>query len=223
MREFRSEAMRAALPRPEAHLVVRFGPQVPNGMDVGVMGARERVHRKRIPAGASVVMARIPLGMTSHVLGVSAAELAGRVVTLDELWGPAGRELCARLVGATPGEAAALLDRMIASRLTSERSVVLVAADRLAHASVRDVADELGISERQLRRVFREAVGVSPKSFARLVRFHRAVDAARGGASWARIAAASGYCDQAHLIDEFRAIAGTTPRQLMAELVDSMA
>jgi AraC-like DNA-binding protein len=68
--------------------------------------------------------------------------------------------------------------------------------------------------------VFRETVGVSPKAFAQLARFHRALRTAREDvhASWASIAAAAGYYDQAHLIAEFRAIAGVTPRALLGEL-----
>jgi AraC-like DNA-binding protein len=55
---------------------------------------------------------------------------------------------------------------------------------------------------------------VSPKVFTRLARFHRALRAARGRgrANWAGIAAAAGYYDQAHLVAEFRAIAGAAPR-----------
>jgi AraC-like DNA-binding protein len=68
--------------------------------------------------------------------------------------------------------------------------------------------------------VFRDTVGVSPKAFARLARFRRALRAARDNApaSWASIAASAGYYDQAHLIAEFRAIAGVTPRALLGEL-----
>jgi AraC-like DNA-binding protein len=82
------------------------------------------------------------------------------------------------------------------------------------------VAAELGVSERHLRRVFRETVGVSPKAFARIARFHRALGAGRqdARAGWASIAAAAGYYDQAHLIAEFRAIAGVTPRVLVGEM-----
>jgi hypothetical protein len=70
------------------------------------------------------------------------------------------------------------------------------------------------------RRRLGETFGVSPKAFAKLARFHRALSAAREDvhASWASIAAAAGYYDQAHLIAEFRAIAGVTPRALLGEL-----
>jgi methylphosphotriester-DNA--protein-cysteine methyltransferase len=66
--------------------------------------------------------------------------------------------------------------------------------------------------------VFRETIGVSPKTFAEVTRFRRAVRAAReeNHAGWATIAA--GYYDQAHLITEFRAIAGVTPRAHLGEL-----
>ena len=82
------------------------------------------------------------------------------------------------------------------------------------------VAADLGVSERHLRRVFREAIGLSPKAFTKLTRFHRARSAARQDVheSWASIAAAAGYYDQAHLIADFRAISGVTPRALLGEL-----
>ena len=86
------------------------------------------------------------------------------------------------------------------------------------------VASDLGVSERHLRRVFREAVGVSPKTSAKLTRFHRAMNSAReeDEPTWASIAAA-GYYDQAHLIVDFHAIAGTTPSAFLAELSGQVA
>lgn len=217
-----------AIPRAEIHLVARFGASTQGGLDVHVLGARKRAHRKLLPRAQRAVTARLQLGAARAVLGVSAAAVAGRIVTLEELWGSAAtRRLLERLAAARdPGDAALVLESAIAERLTASRGggdgerLALDAAGRLKHASVSAVAVELGVSERHLRRVFREIVGLSPKEFARLTRFQRALRAARRDerANWASIATFAGYYDQAHLIAEFRAIAGATPRAFLGEL-----
>jgi transcriptional regulator GlxA family with amidase domain len=76
----------------------------------------------------------------------------------------------------------------------------------------------VGLGERQLERLFDERVGHGPKAFARVVRLRRATAAITFGpiASWARFAIACGYADQAHLVREFRALTGLTPRQFAA-------
>ncbi len=223
------------IPRPEIQLVVRFGPSSRNGLDVHAFGARQRVHRKLIRRGQRSVTARLALGAPEAVLGVPASEMAGRIVALEDLWGDvAVRRLCARLGEARDtAAAAAVLESAIEERIATANGeghrrrpalaeLTLAAAERLTRpsGSVYAVAAELGVSERHLRRVFRETVGVSPKAFARIGRFHRALGAARedGPAGWASIAAAAGYYDQAHLIAEFRAIAGVTPRVLVGEM-----
>lgn len=222
-----SDGPLVAIPRPEAHLVVRFGPSA-RGVDVHVLGARDRAHRKVIRTGWRTVTARLRLGASEAVLGAPASAIAGRIVALDELWGDAATErLLDRLAGSRSStDAATVLDGAIAERLAAAGTrrtaaqLTLAAADRLTTAPVNAVALDLGVSERHLRRVFREAVGVSPKTFAKLTRFHRALRAARDDdpPSWAAVAAHAGYYDQAHLIAEFRAIAGATPRALLHEL-----
>ena len=221
------DMLRVSIPRPEMHLVVRFGPSTRSGLDVHALGVRQRVHRKLIRSGQRTVMARLPLGRHEAVLGVPASAIAGGIVALEDLWGDAAtRRLFDRLGDArNTVDAAAILESAIAERLAAEgrharAELALAAADRLLSANVHAVAVDLGVSERHLRRVFRERVGMSPKTFAKLARFHRALRAARGDAraSWASIAAATGYYDQAHLIAEFRAIAGVTPQGLLGEL-----
>lgn len=224
---------RLSLPRSEIQLVVRFGPAAQSGLDVHAMGARQRVHRKLIRRGQQAVMARLQLGAPEAVLGAPASAIAGRIVALEDLWGGAAtRRLLDRLAGARNTlEAAAILENAIAERLAAAKGpraraqLALDAADRLASANVNTIALDLGVSERHLRRVFHETIGVSPKAFARVTRFHRALHAAResGFASWASIATRAGYYDQAHLIAEFRAIAGVTPRALLGELRTSGA
>ncbi|MEO6027317.1 MAG: helix-turn-helix domain-containing protein [Candidatus Binatia bacterium] len=222
------DASLVSIPRAEIQLVVRFGPSARSGVDAHVFGVRERVHRKRIRAGQRTLTARLHLGATEAVFGVPASAIAGNIVALDELWGAAAaRQLRDRLATARgTADEAAIVDGAIAERLhraaplRPHARLVLDAAARLASDHVNAVATGLGMSERHLRRVFRDAVGMSPKAFARLARFHRALGAAREPrpASWARIAAATGYYDQAHLIEDFRSIAGVTPRVLLGEL-----
>jgi AraC-like DNA-binding protein len=220
-----------AIPRPEVHLVARFGPSARGGLDVHAMGVRERVHRKRLRGGQWSVTARLRLGAAEAVLGARAAAIAGRVVPLDDLWGElATRRLVNRMGEArTAVDAAAILERAIGERLTAAdrgpAPVILEAARRLTTASVEAVAAELRVSERHLRRLFHDTVGVSPKTFARLARFRRALRAARRSdrASWASIATQVGYYDQAHLITDFRRIAGATPPELLDELASVLA
>jgi AraC-like DNA-binding protein len=226
--EYDQDTPGVSIPRPETHVVVRFGPAARRGLDVYAFGVRERVHRKLLRGGQRTVSARLPLGTAEAVLGVPANAMSGRVVELEELWGDAEvRRLLDRLAGARDtAHAASVLESAVIERVSKagERSprerLALEAAERLSSAAVSAVAADLGVSERNLRRVFLETVGIGPKTFAKLMRFQRALHAAREErqVGWANIAAIAGYYDQAHLIAEFNAIAGVTPRALLGEL-----
>lgn len=74
------------------------------------------------------------------------------------------------------------------------------------------VAAELGTSERTLQRALRATLGLGPNDVARRIRLQEVVRRlSEPGANMAAIAAELGYVDQAHLINEFRAVSGTTP------------
>ncbi len=226
--ECEHDTPRVAMPRPELQIVVRIGAPARGGLDAHAFGVRDKVHRKTLQRGQRIVSARLPLGASEALFGVPAPALTGRLVPLEELWGEAPTaRLFDRLASAPDAlRAASLLEAAIAERLARATRIgagaqlALDAAPRLRSASVYAVADDLGVSERHLRRVFRETIGVSPKAYAKLTRFHHALAVADADAraSWATIAAEAGYYDQAHLIAEFRAIAGVTPRALLAEL-----
>lgn len=75
------------------------------------------------------------------------------------------------------------------------------------------VAEVVELSPRQLRRRFRTEAGIGPKLLARMVRLQGFIRLAedRPRESTARLALEAGYYDQAHLIRDFRELAGTTP------------
>jgi len=79
------------------------------------------------------------------------------------------------------------------------------------------LADEVGLSERQLRRRFEIAVGYGPKRLGRVFRFQRLLDlihASLDGPRWSQLALAAGYADQSHMINECVALAGRPPTTL---------
>lgn len=99
-----------------------------------------------------------------------------------------------------------------------ERMTAMPAAD----TRVGSIGRELGWSRRRLGAAFREYVGLTPKSAARVMRFDRAVSSLRRG--WAgtlsTLACECGYADQAHLTREFREFAGITPGEMLRRRTD---
>jgi AraC-like DNA-binding protein len=178
------------------------------------------------PGGQTcTVGVRFRPGAATHLLGVSARELRNETAPAADVWGADGRSLDARLAEAGDARSAIgaieaeLESRVPRTRVPDPRVAQAVATLRAAGGElpIPAVGARVGISERQLERLFDEHVGYGPKVFARVVRLERATKGiarsrARGSiASWARFAVDCGYADQAHLVREFRALTGLTP------------
>ncbi|MBB5060492.1 AraC-like DNA-binding protein [Granulicella aggregans] len=78
---------------------------------------------------------------------------------------------------------------------------------------IEELAHLSGLSIRQYQRRFTDDLGMTPKIFARITRFQRALDAKRlgSGRSWLSIAHELGYFDQMHMIRDFQSLAGSAP------------
>ncbi|MDV8066357.1 helix-turn-helix transcriptional regulator [Rhodococcus sp. IEGM 1366] len=87
---------------------------------------------------------------------------------------------------------------------------------------VREVASDLGVSERHFRRTIAASTGLSPKTIQRVQRMQNVLMLARGTntsahMSLANLAVHAGYADQAHLSRDVQALTGVTPTQLLRE------
>ncbi|MBB3131212.1 AraC-like DNA-binding protein [Paenibacillus rhizosphaerae] len=80
------------------------------------------------------------------------------------------------------------------------------------------LAAECDLSLRQFERRFKQCMGVSPKVFARLLRFEALLTSWIQGptCSLADVSSYLGYHDQAHVIHEFKTWAGCTPTAFLA-------
>ena len=79
--------------------------------------------------------------------------------------------------------------------------------------TVSNIAHQIGVSERRLERRFKRSVGLSPKTFSRIVRFQTVVNAVQqsSDANLLDTALSFGYYDQSHLIRDFKEFSGGTP------------
>lgn len=115
-----------------------------------------------------------------------------------------------------------LLDRLLSERIAAGPSAspgVIRAVLAVRHGggrrSVAELAAESRQSPRHLERLFKEQVGVSPKTYAQITRFRHALRLIGTGLSHADAAARAGFHDQAHLHRDFKSMTGRTPRQFI--------
>ena len=143
---------------------------------------------------------------------------SNRSVSLDELWGASAISLRDRLRDLpTPADRLRCLEQFLADRYSAQLTrnpLVDFALSRFKNrpsaATVREVAQSTGLSERRFSQIFREQVGLSPKVFTRVQRFQRTVAQLHAGVEipWAEMALDCGYYDQSHFANEFRAFSG---------------
>jgi methylphosphotriester-DNA--protein-cysteine methyltransferase len=171
------------------------------------------------PDGGVLVGVRFRPGAGGELLGVPLSEVRDQRVDVADLRPELARALPADL---DPGQVAARLTELT-GRLADDGQpdrAVLRAARLLASPAARaeEVAADLGLSPRQLRRRTEAAVGYGPKLLQRVLRFRRfvsLVDATAGATDLAEAALTSGYADQPHLTRESVQLAGLPPAALI--------
>lgn len=221
------------LPRGCVHLLINLGRRqylIEGGRpvpfdDFWLSGAQERFLDTEAPDGACLLgVAFLPGGawpflpMPQHELrgynGPIAALLGDRALRLREQLG-AATSIDERFDGIEQW----LREQRAATRT---RHVAVSQALSALHVGapirIAQLAHDCGVSERRLAQLFEREVGLGPKAFARLMRFHACLAALRSPArrSWCELAALLGYADQAHMSREMRAFAGYAPGELLA-------
>lgn len=136
------------------------------------------------------------------VLGNALAGLHGRLGDLDAFDARTlvmDKFLCERLPVSASDSPAVWAARELRRRNGGER--------------VADLAATAALSVRQFERRFSHEIGLSPKVYARVVRFEAALrlKAAQPTTQWTVIAHSLGYFDQMHMVHDFNRLSGESP------------
>lgn len=184
-------------------------------------GAHDRATQRGTREPSSVVGVHFRPGGAAAFFGGALPDLRNRSVPLEDVCGPAVRALQDDLLDARDAHARLLrLEAWLMARLALATSHDEMAAQALAAMS-RDPSSNLieplqrasGLGPARFIARFEQHVGLTPKRFARVLRFHALVGrvAVSPPEDWALTAVEAGYADQSHLIHEFRRMGGMTP------------
>jgi AraC-like DNA-binding protein len=105
--------------------------------------------------------------------------------------------------------------------LPSQADVLLMVreiGESRGRIGVHDLSEKYHISPRTMQRVFKYALGISPKAYIKIVRFREVLKKLQESAcreSLLRIAFDTGYYDHAHLTHEFKRYTGLNPADVM--------
>ena len=168
-----------------------------------------------------------PGGMHA-LLGINLQLLAGNVLTISE-YKDEGLKYCDQIFKTTSRseEIAPLLDAFFLGRLPKSEDInysricrVVAACDQAKGAiSAAEMASVACLGERQFLRVFRQYVGIAPKLFIRLRRFHRTIQDMQQQAAQGKTidllatVLRHGYYDLSHAALEFQQMGCVSPGQ----------
>jgi len=200
---------------------LRLPPEVPMLRVSGpLLGPREMIVHP--PATAWGV--RLQPAACRAVLGCSPLAILNKTCEANEIVeGRANRELleqldrCANFQDAIAAFEVFLRNQIQPGQLDTQMAK---AADRIARKRgqlpISQIADSVGLGVRQLERRFKDAIGLTPKQFARARRFRTAAVALAKGSerNWAELAAELGFSDQPHLVRDFFSLSKIAPSDL---------
>lgn len=196
------------------------------GMEAYACGSVLRFQSQEWRGSREVFGVRFMPGMQPAVLRVTLRELLGRRIPLEEVL--TDSELLPKMEGETDfyQRIRIFLEHFTRTenlrRSSEEKETLVQAVKRMVYESdgqmrVQEMAQKAGFSERYLNRVLLEEMGMSPKTFSKIIQFQRALEFLNYGAPDKMTDAAVylGYYDQPQFIRDFKTYCGVTPLQYL--------
>ncbi|MBP6003817.1 MAG: helix-turn-helix transcriptional regulator [Pyrinomonadaceae bacterium] len=178
-----------------------------------------------IPAGnkSEMMVISFKKGMAASFFPFPMNEIADSVVDADLVWGTDFGSLRERLLATSN---ISFRFQIVEDFLIKEfRSQLVVnpcvgyaigeMAERPDEVNIARMNDKIGYSRKHFAEMFRRQVGVTPKSYLKIMRFQKAVKTIDSAIDidWRQISLECGFYDQSHFINDFKHFSGFTPEQ----------
>lgn len=176
-----------------------------------------------IPSGTDAAMMVIAFkkGCSAPFFPFPMNEIADSVVDADLVWGSDFGLLREKLLDIKDIDLRfTMVEEFLIRKFQSKMNIdpcVTFAVGEMAHRpdqiSIARMNHKIGYSQKHFTEIFRRTVGVTPKSYLKIMRFQKAVKTidAADLIDWTQIAQECGFYDQAHFINDFKHFSGFTP------------
>lgn len=161
------------------------------------------------------------------LLDTSLIDMRDITIDLRDIAGRCAAELTERCLDATSGEARvrialAWVGERVARGVRVDPGIGWMAREIERHhgaVSMASLRDRVGFSKTRTVEGFRRQIGLSPKTYARVIRFRRVLQLLHADVgSLSDVALEAGLYDQPHLNAEFKELSGFTPTEFLAAL-----
>lgn len=190
--------------------------------DAIVSGLQQRTRRVEHAAGSALVIVRFTEVGAPAILHDRVDLLYNRTVSLDAVLLRREIDSIQNILADTreiPRQVVEV-ERFLRGQIGSENEIspqIEAAVEMIRNsdgrASIAAIARHAAMSQSALERRFRVAVGASPKKLSRLARLQHVCRLWDKGRSLTEISFEAGYCDQPHMVHDFRLFTGTSPEE----------
>jgi len=152
----------------------------------------------------------------SAFCNANATQFTNTIVDASDVWGLSAAHLRSAVVNAaSPAEQCQIIQTFLVNQKTLDENGIEMTKEILslmrAGLTITEIRSNLEISQRRLHKLFKERIGILPKTFQRLSRFGSALEPLSKRVAKTAIAHDLRYADHAHFTREFRTFSGITP------------
>lgn len=190
----------------------------------GIVGGQKTTFSEYIPGSKGIISIVLLPEAAYSVIGIPISELVDCYVEPEDIWKPDGKDLVNRVIEAGNNDLRIkILEKFVFDKIVeNEKDIdrrLLTSVDLLnksgGQIKINELAEKICLSKRQIERMFKKEIGLSPKEFSRILRFQWILFAKQqnDSLSLTELAYIGGYFDQAHFINDFKTITGFNPKE----------